>query len=150
MISTADPQYRKTVDVLDSTMAYAEAGSGDPIVFLHGNPTFSYLWRNVLPHATEHGRCLAPDLIGMGYSGPSGSGSYRWADHYRYLEAWFAAVGATAALVLWGFSFGQSRIAYTHIRVPIPDLHDDHRGLRIVQASDLLVGETGVDRQWLV
>ena len=58
-------QYR---EVLGARMAYVEVGSGDPIVFLHGNPTSSYLWRNVIPHCEKLGRCIAPDLIGMGDS----------------------------------------------------------------------------------
>ena len=62
-------------------MAYVDAGSGDPIVFLHGNPTSSYLWRNVIPHLAPLGRCLAPDLFGMGDSGKSVDGSYRFVDH---------------------------------------------------------------------
>jgi assimilatory nitrate reductase catalytic subunit len=60
-------------------MAYVETGTGDPIVFLHGNPTSSYLWRNVIPHCETIGRCLAPDLIGMGESGKNPAGSYRFA-----------------------------------------------------------------------
>ncbi len=75
-------------------MAYVDVGAGDPIVFLHGNPTSSYLWRNIIPHLEVHGRCLAPDLIGMGESGKNPSGSYRFEDHYRYLSAWLEAVGA--------------------------------------------------------
>lgn len=60
----ADEKKRAGVD--GSQMAYVEWGSGDPIVFLHGNPTSSYLWRDVLPHLSGRGRCLAPDLIGNG------------------------------------------------------------------------------------
>ncbi len=109
-ISTADPSVKKSIPVLDSEMAYVETGTGDPIVFLHGNPTSSYLWRNVIPHCADLGRCLAPDLIGMGQSGKSGSGSYRFVDHARYLDAWFDAVGATANVTLvvhdWGSGLG--------------------------------------------
>nr|WP_265934410.1 haloalkane dehalogenase [Actinacidiphila bryophytorum] len=79
------------VDVLDSSMAYREAGTGAPFVFLHGNPTSSHLWRNVLPGVAERARCLAPDLIGMGDSGKPDSG-YRFTDHARYLDAWFDAL----------------------------------------------------------
>ena len=74
---------KQRVKVLDSEMAYTEAGGGDPIVFLHGNPTSSYLWRNVIPHVAGLGRCLAPDLIGMGDSGKTPDGSYRFVDHER-------------------------------------------------------------------
>jgi len=99
-----------TIPVLDSHMAYVEAGSGDPVVFLHGNPTSSYLWRNVMPHVESLGRCLAPDLIGMGASGPSQGGSYRFVDHRRYLDAWMEAVGVigNATLVVhdWGSALG--------------------------------------------
>ena len=49
-------------------MAYMDIGEGDPIVFLHGNPTSSYLWRNIIPHVSKMGRCIAPDLIGQGDS----------------------------------------------------------------------------------
>ena len=59
---------KKTMEILGKKMAYVEEGEGDPIVFLHGNPTSSYLWRNILPHLTGLGRCIAPDLIGMGDS----------------------------------------------------------------------------------
>jgi haloalkane dehalogenase len=108
-IPAADPYARKRIAVLDSEMAYVETGSGAPIVFLHGNPTSSYLWRNVIPHCEGLGRCLAPDLIGMGESGKNPSGSYRFVDHARYLDAWFEAVGVdNAVLVLhdWGGALG--------------------------------------------
>ncbi len=109
-IAAADPYPRKRVTVLDSEMAYVDAGSGDPVVFLHGNPTSSYLWRNVIPHVTRVGRCLAPDLIGMGDSGKAAGGSYRFVDHARYLEAWLDALGLArdVALVLhdWGSALG--------------------------------------------
>ena len=66
VISTEDLSYRKYVDVLDTSMAYVDVGTGDPIVFLHGNPTPSYLWRNIIPHLLPFGRCLAPNFVGMG------------------------------------------------------------------------------------
>jgi len=111
-LSAADPYLRKRVSVLDTEMAYVEAGAGtgDPIVFLHGNPTSSYLWRNVIPHVAGHSRCLAPDLVGMGDSGKSPSGSYRFVDHARYLDAWFEALGLSRNVVLvvhdWGSALG--------------------------------------------
>ena len=67
-ISAAFPYQKGRRRVLGSEMAYVEVGEGDPIVLLHGNPTSSYLWRNVLPHLQPRGRCIAPDLIGMGDS----------------------------------------------------------------------------------
>lgn len=92
-ISAIDPNPRKRMKVDGVEMAYVEVGSGDPIVFLHGNPTSSYLWRNVIPHLAELGRCLAPDLVGMGESGRTPDGSYRFVDHARYLDGWFDALG---------------------------------------------------------
>ena len=78
-----DPRKKDTVEVLGSEMAYVEHGSGDPIVLLHGNPTSSYLWRDVIPELSGLGRCIAPDLIGMGESAriDSGPGAYRFETH---------------------------------------------------------------------
>lgn len=109
-MSTHDPAHRKTVDVLDSKMAYVDAGTGDPVVFLHGNPTFSFLWRNILPTVSEFSRCLAPDLIGMGHSGKLAGGEYRFVDHARYLDAWFESLGLNERVTLvvhdWGSALG--------------------------------------------
>ena len=69
-MTASDPHPRKRVAVLDTEMSYVDVGEGEPIVFLHGNPTSSYLWRNIIPHVSDIGRCLAPDLVGMGESGP--------------------------------------------------------------------------------
>ncbi len=88
-ISTEELSYRKHMPVLDTNMAYVDVGEGDPIVFLHGNPTPSYLWRNIIPYLLPFGRCLAPDYVGMGNSGAAPNGSYRFVDHQRYLDAWF-------------------------------------------------------------
>jgi haloalkane dehalogenase len=92
------------IKVLDSFVSYREAGSGSPIVFLHGNPTSSYVWRNVIPQLADRGRCLAPDLIGMGSSGKPDL-AYRFADHARYLDAWFAALDLRD-VVLVGYDWG--------------------------------------------
>lgn len=100
----------KRVSTLDANMAYIEVGEGDPIVFLHGNPTSSYLWRNVIPHVQHLGRCLAPDLIGMGASDKLTGSPYRFEDHARYLDAWFEAAGVTENAVVvvhdWGSALG--------------------------------------------
>ena len=96
------------LEVLDSTIHYRESGAGDPIVFLHGNPTSSYLWRNVIPRLEREGRCLAPDLIGMGQSGKPAI-DYRFVDHSRYLDAWFeelALSDVTLVLHDWGSALG--------------------------------------------
>jgi haloalkane dehalogenase len=87
-------------------MAYVDTGTGDPVAFLHGNPTSSYLWRNIIPHVEGRARCLAPDLIGMGESGPAAGGSYRFCDHARYVDAWFDALGLTRNVVLVGHDWG--------------------------------------------
>src|SRR5262249_48600520 len=94
-ISAAFPFQKKRRQVLGSEMAYVEVGEGDPIVLLHGNPTSSYLWRNILPYLQPLGRCIAPDLIGMGDSAKlpnSGPGSYRFVEHRRYLDALLEAL----------------------------------------------------------
>ena len=92
LISPRDPYARTRIPVLDSDMVCIDEGRGDSIIFLHGNPTSSYLWRNIIPHCTSLGRCLAPDLIGMGESGKNPGGSYRFADHARYLDASLGAL----------------------------------------------------------
>lgn len=96
------------IQVLGSRMHYIDEGEGDPIVFLHGNPTSSYLWRNIIPHLTPHARCIAPDLIGMGRSDKPDIG-YRIADHIRYMDAFIDALGLkniTFVLHDWGSSLG--------------------------------------------
>ena len=104
---------KKTVEVLGRRMAYVEAGSGDPIVLLHGNPTSSYLWRNVIPHLQGLGRCIAPDLIGMGDSAKlpgSGPESYRFVEHRQYLDGLLDALGVRERVTLvvhdWGSALG--------------------------------------------
>ncbi|MGC4749819.1 haloalkane dehalogenase [Micromonospora sp. DT201] len=92
-----------TTAVLDSTMFHRELGTGRPIVFLHGNPTSSYLWRHIMP-AVGSGRRLAPDLIGMGESGKPDV-AYTFDDHARYLDAWFDALGLDE-IVLVGHDWG--------------------------------------------
>jgi haloalkane dehalogenase len=112
-LQAIDALPRQRVAVLDSEMSYVDIGEGDPIVFLHGNPTSSYLWRNVIPHLVPHGRCLGPDLIGMGQSGGSPAGAYRFVDHVRYLDAWFEALDLTRDVTLvvhdWGSALGFHR-----------------------------------------
>ena len=101
---------RKRVRVLDFEMSYVDVGEGDPIVFLHANPTSSYLWRNIIPYVAGLGRCLAPDLIEMGRSGKSPSNAYRFVDHARYLDAWFEALTPKSKVILvvhdWGSALG--------------------------------------------
>lgn len=109
-ISTEEISYRKYVEAAGATMAYVDVGVGDPIVLLHGNPTPSHLWRNIIPYLLPLGRCLAPDYVGMGHSGPAPDGRYRFVDHQRYLDAWFENVGIERDVILvvhdWGSALG--------------------------------------------
>lgn len=113
MISAAFPYQKKRRRVLGREMAYVEVGKGDPIVLLHGNPTSSYLWRNVIPHLQGLGRCIAPDLIGMGDSEKlpeSGPRSYRFVEHRRYLDALLDALDVRERVTFvihdWGSALG--------------------------------------------
>jgi haloalkane dehalogenase len=112
-ISAEERYGKKRAQVRGRSMAYVEAGSGAPIVFLHGNPTSSYLWRNVIPHLEALGRCIAPDLIGMGDSQklePSGPERYRFVEHREYLDELLSALGVTRDVTLvvhdWGSALG--------------------------------------------
>lgn len=112
MVSAQQPPVRY-VNVLDHRMAYVEMGEGKPIVFQHGNPTSSYLWRNVMPHVADLGRCVALDLIGMGHSdklADSGPERYTFAEHRRYFDAALDALGVSADVTLvlhdWGSALG--------------------------------------------
>jgi haloalkane dehalogenase len=100
-------------EVLGKRMAYVQTGEGDPIVFLHGNPTSSFLWRNVIPHVADRGRCIAPDLIGMGDSDKlddSGPDRYTFVEHRKYLDALLERLGVerNAVFVIhdWGSALG--------------------------------------------
>jgi len=104
----AHPHPKKRVSVVQTEMAYIEVGAGEPIVFLHGNPTSSYLWRNIIPRVAAVGRCLAPDLVGMGDSGKAPDGGYRFVDHARYLDAWFEALGLAGNVTLVGHDWGSA------------------------------------------
>ena len=109
-ISATDRHPRQRARILDTEISYVDEGHGDPIVFLHGNPTSSYLWRNIIPYAEDLGRCLAPDLVGMGQSGKSPTQAYRFLDHARYLDAWFDTLHLNRNIVLvlhdWGSALG--------------------------------------------
>lgn len=100
---------KRTRRVFDVDMAYVEEGSGRPIVFLHGNPTSSYLWRDIIPYASELGRCIAPDLIGMGDSdklADSGPGSYRYVEHRTYLDELLRVLDIDEEVTLVGHDWG--------------------------------------------
>jgi haloalkane dehalogenase len=113
MISAEERYSKKKAKVLDYTMSYVDEGSGDPIVLLHGNPTSSYLWRNIIPYLSGIGRCIAPDLIGMGDSEKlknSGPDSYSFIEHRQYLGALLEEIGVTANVTFvihdWGSALG--------------------------------------------
>ena len=104
---------KKTISVNGKTMSYVEMGEGDPIIFQHGNPTSSYLWRNIMPHLADQGRCIAVDLIGMGDSDKlenSGSDRYTLLEHRDYFDGALDALGATSNVTFvihdWGSALG--------------------------------------------
>lgn len=110
---SAAPLSKRYQAVEGKRMAFHECGAGDAIVFLHGNPTSSYIWRNVVPYVADHGRCVVPDLIGMGDSDKlddSGPGSYSFFDHRRYLDGFLEKIGlgerVTLVLHDWGAALG--------------------------------------------
>ena len=104
---------KKFTEIDGRNMAWVESGMGDPIVFLHGNPTSSYLWRNIIPYLETLGRCIAPDLIGMGDSDKlnnTGPDRYRFVEHRKYLEAFLNNICTTKEVTLvvhdWGSALG--------------------------------------------
>jgi haloalkane dehalogenase len=134
---------RRRIKVLDTEISYVDTGSGDPVVFLHGNPTWSYQWRNIIPFVSPHARCLAPDFVGMGWSGKSPNKAYRFVDQARYMDAWFEALQITKDVTLvvhdWGAPTGFYRarrnpgqikaIAY-YEAVILPRRWEDYTGAR--------------------
>lgn len=106
---SADFPYRPNyIEVHGSRIHYVAEGSGDPILFLHGNPTSSYLWRNIIPHLTSQGRCIAPDLVGMGRSDKPDL-EYRLVDHVKYIEGFIEKMGLqnlTLVIHDWGSALG--------------------------------------------
>lgn len=113
MMVSAQEHPKKTITIKGKTMAYVEMGEGDPIILQHGNPTSSYLWRNVMPHLQDQGRCIAIDLIGMGDSDKldnTGADSYSFVEHREYLDAVLEALGVTDNVTWvihdWGSALG--------------------------------------------
>ena len=109
-ISAIDSHPRERVSVAATEISYVDTGRGAPIVFLHGNPTSSYLWRNIVPKLSNVAHCLAPDFVGMGDSGRASDGSYCFADHSRYLDLWFDTLDLRKDVTLvmhdWGSALG--------------------------------------------
>ena len=113
MISDKESYVKKKANIFGYNMSYVGEGTGDPIIFLHGNPTSSYLWRNIIPHLSGLGRCVAPDLIGMGDSdklADSGPESYSFIEHRKYLDALLEEIGVTDNVTFvihdWGSALG--------------------------------------------
>lgn len=107
-ISPEFPFQSRYIDIKGSKMHYIEEGSGEPILFIHGNPTSSYLWRNIVPYLTQQGRCIAPDLIGMGKSDKPDI-DYTYEDHYSYLNIFIEEKGLkniTLVVHDWGSGLG--------------------------------------------
>jgi haloalkane dehalogenase len=144
-ISSDFPYKSNYVEVHGSKIHYADEGSGDPILFLHGNPTSSYLWRNIIPHLTSLARCIAPDLIGMGKSDKPDI-EYRFFDHAKYLEGFIDKMelrNITLVVHDWGSALGFD-FAMRHennvkglafmeaILLPVPSwdaFHPDHKAI---------------------
>ncbi len=121
--STAEPEGpdylpRRRVKVLDTEISYIDVGEGDPVIFLHGNPTWSYQWRNIIPYLSTHRRCLAPDFVGMGWSGKSPTKAYRFVDQARYLDAWFDGLALMRNVTLVGHDWGGPTAFYRARRYP--------------------------------
>jgi haloalkane dehalogenase len=98
----------KYIEIDGSKIHYIDVGSGDPILFLHGNPTSSYLWRNIIPYLSSSGRCIAMDLIGMGKSDKPDI-DYRFVDHVKYVEGFIEKMGLkniTLVIHDWGSALG--------------------------------------------
>ena len=113
MIAAEERYTKRKAKILEYTMSFVDEGAGDPIVLLHGNPTSSYLWRNIIPYLSGLGRCIAPDLIGMGDSDKlknSGPDSYSFIEHRKYLDALLEEIGVTENVIFvihdWGSALG--------------------------------------------
>jgi len=107
-ISADFPFEAHYIEINGSRMHYIDEGEGDPVLFLHGNPTSSYLWRNIIPNLSASARCIAPDLIGMGKSDKPDI-AYRFTDHYDYLKTFIEKLGLTNITLVvhdWGSALG--------------------------------------------
>ena len=151
-ISPDFPYESKFMEVLGSKLHYIEQGSGDPILFLHGNPESSYIWRNIIPHLSPLGRCVAPDLIGFGKSDKPDI-EYRVFDHIKYVEELIRALelkNITFVIHDWGSAIGSHyamgnpgnvkglAMMEAHLR-PIPtwrDFADDEQIIRDSRRSE--------------
>jgi haloalkane dehalogenase len=141
-VSPALRYEKRYATVLGKRMAYVEAGQGDPIVFLHGNVTSSFMWRNVIPHLEGVARCIAIDNIGQGDSEklrPSGPGSYRLGEHQRYIDAMLAELGVDRDVTFVVHDWG-SQLGFTWA-------YDHPEAVKGIAYAQALVGNFGWD-QW--
>ena len=126
-ISAKFPFESKFIEINGSNMHYVDVGKGDAILFLHGQPTSSYLWRNIIPHMQYDFRCIAPDLVGMGKSDKPKL-DYNYHDHYDYLEKFISELGLkniTLVIHDWGSGLG-FHYANTH--------RDNIKGIAFMEA----------------
>ena len=126
------------IDILGSKMHYIEAGEGNPLLFIHGVPTYSYLWRNIIPQVKHHGRCIAVDLMGMGYSDKPDI-EYTIFDHIKYVEAFIETLGLTnITLVLhaWGSLIGFDYVARNPDKIKAIAFMEAH--LRAATSNDMV------------
>ena len=96
------PLSKEFIEIDGKKMAFHQTGKGIPVVFLHGNPTSSYLWRNIIPLVSGNARCIAPDLIGMGDSEKLeeiDDDSYRYFQHRHYLDGFLDALELGLSLI---------------------------------------------------
>lgn len=107
-ISVKFPYESKYIDIKGSKIHYIDEGEGDPVLFIHGNPTSSYIWRNIIPHLKSNSRCIALDLIGFGKSDKPDI-DYGFTDSYAYLEAFIRELGLKNITIVvqdWGSGLG--------------------------------------------
>lgn len=173
MMTGAFPFQKQRAEIDGQSMAYVDVGEGDPIVLLHGNPTSSYLWRNIIPYLQGLGRCIAPDLIGMGDSAKlprSGPTSYTFVEHRHYLDGLLEKLGVNRRVTLvihdWGSALGfdwanrhgdsVKGVAYmealvqpfTWVEVP-PDFRPFFQAARSPAGEQIVLEENGIVEQFL-
>ena len=127
------------IEVNGSNIHFIEEGTGDPIVFIHGNPTSSYLWRNIIPYLTPHARCIALDLIGMGKSDKPEI-DYRLVDHINYVEGFIEKMELTNITFVihdWGSALGFHYAMHHESNI---------KGLSFSEASGVRIAETAIFR----
>src|SRR5262249_13548748 len=109
---------RRRIKVLDTEISYIDTGNGEPVVFLHGNPTWSYQWRNIIPHLCPHRRRRGPAWVGMGWPEKPPRKVYRFVDHPRYIDGWLEALQLTHTVPLVGHDGGGPISFYRARRYP--------------------------------